>query len=418
MIKCKSCGEINLDNSRYCTTCGNSLSETTGSAMKEALENAQKNFEKDALATIDRSRITFVCSVCGTVNSIDQDRCSKCGKPRPRSEFVSALRKVKQGYEYRDEHLSLEPQKVEEVKLEEALPKVEENIAQQPKPMSQSVVQPEGLNLYSGGQANPVVQPFIVVPFVNPNQEIWQYNANQVYRFEPYSQSEMADMEQERLNKVKALTEARNLSENYGPSTIEKTEDGVIFREKTKPIRFVACVLMLLSLAVIVLSYTINVFEVFIDSFVAKPILFFVVGIGECIEGAFSISLWNSIGYIYSGWMDFIAPVAFIVFLLLALILLLRSFARLLRGTAKRKGFWLPLLVLLFFLVGVIGLINSYESFTSAGLSAFIQKVGVGMYLIAGLTVLSVIVSFFSPANTSLKRNKKDLNFNRNKKEI
>ena len=203
MIKCKSCGEINLDSSRFCVSCGKPLSDSSSNAMKEALEKAQKSFEKDALATIDRSRITFVCSVCGTVNSIDQDRCSKCGKPRPRSEFVSALKKVKQGYEYSEE-ATPEQQPVQEdiTQTNEKTPPEEEAI-QQPKQLQQPIVQTEGLTAMGGGQANPVVQPFIVVPFVNPNQEIWQYKPNQVFRFQPYSQEEIDSREMERINQRK-----------------------------------------------------------------------------------------------------------------------------------------------------------------------------------------------------------------------
>lgn len=409
MIKCKSCGEINLDNSRFCVSCGKPLSESNANAMKEALEKAQKSFEKDALATIDRSRITFVCSVCGTVNSIDQERCSKCGKPRPRSEFVSALRKVKQGYEYRDESSSEEIQVPEEVVEAQQKVEIEEEVVQQPKQVQQPIVQSEGLTAMGGGQANPVVQPFIVVPFVNPNQELWQYKPDQVYRFQPYSQEEINALEQEKINQAKALAEAQQLTQNYGQQTIEKRDDGLILRQNTKPVRVVGFLLMLLSLALVVLSYIVNVFRVFVNGFVMKPILFFVTGIGECIEGAFSLHLWDPIGYSYASWTDFIAPVAFIVFIILAVVLVIRSFARLLKGAAKRKGFMLPLFILLFFLTGVVGIINKYASFTVEGLRTFIDDAGIGLYIIGGISLLIFIISFFSPSNLTHKRNKKDI---------
>jgi hypothetical protein len=377
--------------------------------MKEALEKAQKSFEIDALATIDRSRITFVCSVCGTVNSIDQDRCSKCGKPRPRSEFVSALKKVKQGYEYSEE-ATPEQQPVQEdiTQTNEKTPPEEEAI-QQPKQLQQPIVQTEGLTAMGGGQANPVVQPFIVVPFVNPNQEIWQYKPNQVFRFQPYSQEEIDSREMERINQEKAINEAHNLTSNYGVENIEKSEDDIILRQKTKPVRVVGLLLMILSLAMVILAYVVNIYEVFVNGFVQKPILFFVTGIGECVEGAFSIHLWDSIGYTYEGWTDFISPVAFTIFIILAVVLVIRSFARLLKGSAKRKGFLLPLFVLLFFLTGVVGIINKYAGFTSEGLNTFLDDVALGMYIIGGISLLAFLISFFSPANLVKKRNKKDL---------
>jgi ribosomal protein L37E len=409
MIKCKSCGEINLDSSRFCVSCGKPLSDSSSNAMKEALEKAQKSFEKDALATIDRSRITFVCSVCGTVNSIDQDRCSKCGKPRPRSEFVSALKKVKQGYEYSEE-ATPEQQPVQEdiTQTNEKTPPEEEAI-QQPKQLQQPIVQTEGLTAMGGGQANPVVQPFIVVPFVNPNQEIWQYKPNQVFRFQPYSQEEIDSREMERINQEKAINEAHNLTSNYGVENIEKSEDDIILRQKTKPVRVVGLLLMILSLAMVILAYVVNIYEVFVNGFVQKPILFFVTGIGECVEGAFSIHLWDSIGYTYEGWTDFISPVAFTIFIILAVVLVIRSFARLLKGSAKRKGFLLPLFVLLFFLTGVVGIINKYAGFTSEGLNTFLDDVALGMYIIGGISLLAFLISFFSPSNLVKKRNKKDL---------
>ncbi len=409
MIKCKSCGEINLDSSRFCVSCGKPLSDSSSNAMKEALEKAQKSFEIDALATIDRSRITFVCSVCGTVNSIDQDRCSKCGKPRPRSEFVSALKKVKQGYEYSEE-ATPEQQPVQEdiTQTNEKTPPEEEAI-QQPKQLQQPIVQTEGLTAMGGGQANPVVQPFIVVPFVNPNQEIWQYKPNQVFRFQPYSQEEIDSREMERINQEKAINEAHNLTSNYGVENIEKSEDDIILRQKTKPVRVVGLLLMILSLAMVILAYVVNIYEVFVNGFVQKPILFFVTGIGECVEGAFSIHLWDSIGYTYEGWTDFISPVAFTIFIILAVVLVIRSFARLLKGSAKRKGFLLPLFVLLFFLTGVVGIINKYAGFTSEGLNTFLDDVALGMYIIGGISLLAFLISFFSPANLVKKRNKKDL---------
>lgn len=413
MVKCKSCGEMNLDSSRFCATCGKPLSEATGNAMKEALEKAQKNFEKDALATIDRSRITFVCTVCGTVNSIDQERCSKCGKPRPRSEFVSALKKVKQGYEYREDttvELPVEQKQADEIK--EDIPPVEEVIVQQPKTVASPQVGAEAAVIGGGGQANPVVQPFIVVPFVNPNQEIWQYKQNQVYRFQPYSEEEISAMEREKANQQKAILEANALAESYGIDALEKTEDDILFNPKSKPIRFVALLVMLLSLAAVVVSFLVNIFdELWVNANLIKtPVVFFASGIVEFLKVQFNwFTSSNFIGYTYETWTDLIAPLGFILFLVSALILIIRSFARLLMGSAKRKGWFLPLIVLLLFLTGLVGLINKYYEFSLDGLKAFYDNFGLGMYIIGAIVILLFIVSLFSPSNVAFKRTKKDL---------
>jgi len=316
---------------------------------------------------------------------------------------------VKQGYEYSEAPALEEPDLQEDITQAPNEEQPEEEVIQQPKLLQQPAVQTEGLTAIGGGQANPVVQPFIVVPFVNPNQEIWQYKPNQVYRFQPYSQEEIDSREMERINQEKAIAEAQNLTLNYGLENIEKTEDDIVLRQKTKPVRVVGFLLMILSLAMVILAYVVNIYQVFVNGFVQKPILFFVTGIGECVEGAFSIHLWDSIGYTYSSWTDFISPVAFIIFIILAVVLVIRSFARLLKGSAKRKGFLLPLFVLLFFLTGVVGIINKYAGFTSEGLNTFLDDVSIGMYIIGGISLLAFLISFFSPANLIRKRNKKDI---------
>jgi len=107
MTKCRVCGELNPDGNKFCAACGARLEDNAKAALTEALENAEKEFDKDSLVSMDKSRITYVCSVCGSVNRIDQDKCSRCGKPRPRSEYINALRRIKQGEALREERATL-----------------------------------------------------------------------------------------------------------------------------------------------------------------------------------------------------------------------------------------------------------------------------------------------------------------------
>ena len=109
MTKCRLCGESNPDTNRFCSNCGARLEEKDNSALTEALENAEKEFDKDSMVSLDKSRITYVCTVCGSVNRIDQEKCSRCGKPRPRSEYVNALRRIKQGNAMREEQALVAP---------------------------------------------------------------------------------------------------------------------------------------------------------------------------------------------------------------------------------------------------------------------------------------------------------------------
>ncbi|MGI6595047.1 MAG: hypothetical protein ACOX24_08275, partial [Christensenellales bacterium] len=74
MVKCKYCGEMNLEDGKYCARCGQELPSNDNTAMKDTLSKAQKSFDRDSLVTLERSRITYVCTVCGNINSIEQDR--------------------------------------------------------------------------------------------------------------------------------------------------------------------------------------------------------------------------------------------------------------------------------------------------------------------------------------------------------
>ena len=63
MMKCRVCGEMNPDGNKYCASCGARLETNDNSALTEALETAEKEFDKDSLVSMDKSRITYVCSV-------------------------------------------------------------------------------------------------------------------------------------------------------------------------------------------------------------------------------------------------------------------------------------------------------------------------------------------------------------------
>lgn len=422
MIKCKSCGEMNVDTNKFCVSCGSSLSDAASLAMKEALEQAKKGFEKDSLVSIDRSRVTYVCTVCGTVNSIDTSKCTKCGKPRPRSEFVNALRRIRQGQEY---STALGESFVEDASAEQTQAEVQpEQPIQQPiqpqQPMEPHRVENVSMYVGGGGQANAVVQPFVIVPFVNPNQEIWQSRQNQLYRFQPYTQAEVEQIRKDREEQQRALLEAQRLQklqDEYNDMAVVDDES-VTYSKKTKPVRIVSILMIIIAIATIVLAYLMNIYRIGSQGTLSvfytegKPswsILVYANGIVECLKGQFGLDIqWNGLGYTYSGPTDFIAPVAFIMYLLLTLVILIRSAVRALSGYAKRKGWFLPLLALLFFLTGIVGLIQKYAEFTLESIKAFLGDAQIGMYVSLALAVLLLIVSCFCPVNAKVVRNKKN----------
>ena len=218
---CKSCGVTFENGSRYCPKCGASVADDN-TVITEALQKAQENFDKDSMATIDKDRITYVCSVCGSINQIEKDKCTRCGKPRPRSEYVTALKRINQAKEAIkadgaltaplpvtieapveqqpvQEGLTVVVNNLNEVAPSDSEKAVAQNEVAQPEvqaqPVSQPIVQQVSV---LGGQAGPITQPFVVVPYVDSMYPLRQYNPNQLYRYQPYTQEELAAMKAQR----------------------------------------------------------------------------------------------------------------------------------------------------------------------------------------------------------------------------
>lgn len=210
MAKCKACGETYPEGSRFCSRCGASVADDNA-VIAEALQAAQKDFDRDSMATLDKSRITYVCSICGSINRIDQDKCVRCGKPRPRSEYVNALKRINASKEMNAQPETLvaplpvqaaEPDKeVQEPAVQEPVVQPEPEVKAEPvQPVAQPVAQQVVQNVVpvGGGQAGVITQPFVVVPYVDSMYPLRQYNPNQLYRYQPYTQEELAAMKAQR----------------------------------------------------------------------------------------------------------------------------------------------------------------------------------------------------------------------------
>ncbi|HHU43832.1 MAG: hypothetical protein QM214_03590 [Bacillota bacterium] len=97
--------------------------EKKGGAPSENVDLNQtslvEDFEKESQINLDPERLTYICDYCGKVNHIDEPRCLRCGKRRPRSEFVKAMTAVreskiaKQEYEAQKAAKELERQQAE-----------------------------------------------------------------------------------------------------------------------------------------------------------------------------------------------------------------------------------------------------------------------------------------------------------------
>lgn len=382
MVKCKYCGEMNLEDGKYCARCGQELPSTDNTAMKDTLLKAQKSFDRDSLVNLERSRITYVCTVCGHINSIEQDRCDTCGKPRPRSEYVTALKKLKQAGKVQTEQQK--PIQQPQTPIEEEKTPEEEVV--QPQTAIQNFPQT------SGGQAPAVVQPFVVVPYVNTQQPLWQYRTNQVYRFQPYTQEEIAMMQEQA-----AKAQGQELTDKT-----EKTVEDEVKPKGTKRVRVTSLLTLIVSIAMIICMYLVPYTKSASD-----PAIFYLSGIVECFR-AFDIVLTNKFSaYTYLGWYSFIPPILFAIAIILLAALIVRSVIRLFTGKAKVKGFVLPLFIFLTVFGAFFGIVAQVSGYANNGFANYFQVANVGTYLIPALALVLIIIALFNKANEP-KSKKKD----------
>ena len=380
MTKCKFCGESNPDTSRFCARCGQPLVESDNSALTAALEAAQSEFDKDSMVTLDKSRITYVCSVCGSVNRIDQEKCSRCGKPRPRNEYVNALRRIKQSEQMKEDNETL----VAPIPVTMPEPPVERPAKIQPDNVpAQQPVQVAAAN----GQAVAIAQPFVVVPYVNPMQPLWQYQPDQLYRFEPYTEEEIAAnrarREMEELNaRIAAGAPAEPVrADVQDPFTAPVRTSG-----RSRGITAVAVITLLLTAALTVIMCLLPALETTKFTLV------------HYIAGITAVLGMDPGDYTYVTSTDAIAPICAIIFAVLVIAVLIRSVIRIFKGRAKRMGGILTTLLLVAYLATALGVI-AYEKGEISGdaFSTFIAEADVGLWSSLALSVLIFVIGWLSP---------------------
>ena len=380
MTKCKFCGESNPDTSRFCARCGQPLVESDNSALTAALEAAQSEFDRDSMVTLDKSRITYVCSVCGSVNRIDQEKCSRCGKPRPRNEYVNALKRIKQSEQMREESETL----VAPIPVTMPEPPQE----QRQEVPAETVVNPQPAQVAANGQAVAIAQPFVVVPYVNPMQPLWQYQPDQLYRFEPYTEEELAAIRSRReMDELNARIAANAPADDMLPPAqavfaVPRNKAS----SRSRGVTAVALITLLLTAALAVIMCIFPALETSKFTLV------------HYIAGIVPVLGFMGADYVYSTGTDAIAPVCAIVFGVLVIALLIRSLVRIFRGRAKRIGWILPTLVFVAYLGTALGVV-AYEKgeISSDALSTFIAEADVGLWSSLALSALVFIVGWFSP---------------------
>lgn len=411
MAKCKACGQENPEGARFCSYCGHSLETKDNAAVKEALDAAGQKFDEDSMATLDKSRITYVCTVCGSVNRIDQDRCTRCGKPRPRNEYVNALKRLKKSADIKAETETLvaplpvsvpeEPQEAP-APQEPETPAVQEPIQEPaPEPAPAEKEDATAVPPVTGGQVGPITQPFIIVPYVNPMQPLRQYNPNQLYRYEPYTQEELnamqAQREAEELARRMEAEKAAGADANQAPEAPAADAvpaEPVICAPKAKSVRWVSAIMLILSLGLMVFAV------------VSK----FIIGgptSAELLRGAYRIGDVIANPKWESGWCYSAGAILTLAF---ALIIFIRSIVRCATGRARYIGGLFPTLMLLAYCAFGLGVLkigyNAQNNFNSAfnAFKELFKSGDIHFYVECALVVVMFIVCWFCPKNVVLDK--------------
>ncbi len=214
MAVCKKCGYNNPDDARYCGKCKEELMGVDPAVMKANMDRVNEEFENDARATLDVSRLTFICDVCGKVNPINVPgkRCARCGKKMPRSAYLKAVRKMqKAGYlapPTDTASLPLPQPVVQQAPVAPPQPVVEESFQEEPQAQPAQQIYRMSARPQPPQQNGQVIQPFVIVPYVSQSQPVYQYHPNTVYKYTEYSAEEKKQNQEALLRYQKERKEA------------------------------------------------------------------------------------------------------------------------------------------------------------------------------------------------------------------
>ncbi len=366
MEKCTSCGAVYTEAEMFCSQCGAQINSEAPNAVTAMLLEAQKAFDNDAKVSVDRNKITYVCELCASINLIDEPNCTKCGKPRPRAEFVKALRDLRDGKAAKDEL-----QEANELKAQEAL---EAQEAQEP---TEAQEPNSGLQLFKyegeGSFIQPpaVRQPFVIVPYVDTNQKLYQYQPRQAYRFVPYTQEELAEQAAQRQqDEAASLLEMKAMMQQSENAAYE-AEKCYGFK-KSLVVRAIGVKNAIVGIATIVVMF---LFAMFSGDASYKGIELF-----KSITDAFSGADWTAI----------IAPAGSIVIALLSLIIVGVGIKKAITGRICCGYGWIlnAVTLLIAIAMGVLFIVGGVCEFSGLGL---------GYILIVALTAVSTLIAAFTP---------------------
>ncbi|MDD3946478.1 MAG: zinc ribbon domain-containing protein [Clostridia bacterium] len=398
MAKCLTCGTVNPDENVYCAKCGTQLVGSTDTASAAAYEEAQKQFEKDALIGMNKDKIVYTCLLCGTVNRIENEVCSKCGKRRPRNEYVNALKKVQEGRAAQEEYAATQ-QAAAQAEAEAAAAQITPEEPQQEKKLAlyRFVEEPK--------QLPQTVQPFVIVPYVNTEQPLWQYQPTQVYRFQPNTYEERMAAEhrayaaqngipptEEELLCIRSKVEAElRALDAANPAKVQ-------YNNKKKKVRTCAAFSVLVSLAAIIMFFI----TALSSSLSELKGYGYIKALGACINGAAGSDLGlGASSYAYEGIISFVVPAGAVLVFLIAVLVLVFGIIRLITGRARVKGFVAPLIAFAIALAVAITMV-SVSNFGFGDIGGFFAEVQTGFYALLGAPFILFVIGLACPKNHKL----------------
>lgn len=191
MFRCVECGQFNNENATVCSACGAEIKIVDTGLIDELIAKAEKQFETDYEMNLDKSRVTYICSVCGEVNLLNNKACQKCGNTRPRSEFIKNLSKIKDGKAKKSDLVAEKAgEKDNLLKVEQDAKKIEEqkllfkNMETLEEPIKLFKFVADDSTPEETEQLKKYVQPFIIVPYVDQGHPLLQYNPHELYRMD------------------------------------------------------------------------------------------------------------------------------------------------------------------------------------------------------------------------------------------
>lgn len=107
---------------------------------------AETEFEKEKSAGLNIDRLSYICDYCGKVNQIGAPRCVRCGKRRPRNEYINAMNKIKTSKTIKAEYLE-EQYKVEEEKKSAAQEQIVRLVESRVEDEKRSIIAQENLRV-------------------------------------------------------------------------------------------------------------------------------------------------------------------------------------------------------------------------------------------------------------------------------